>query len=531
MSLSVASVLGESARLFPDRTAVVEGANGVTYRELWREALRCAAALRESGVRPGDRVAVLLPNTTDFLRVYFGVLAAGATVVPVHALLVADEVAYVLRHSGATALVSDGPLWPVAEEAARAAGVRGVRGVPLADEPLPAAADGIAVILYTSGTTGRPKGACPTHLGIVLNASVTAQDLLSLGPDDVVLGCLPLFHSYGQTCAMNATLRVGATLVLMPRFSGPAALDALADADVTVFMGVPTMYHAFVEAAAVSTRRPGALRTAVSGGAALPVAVLERFESLFATRVFEGYGLTETSPVATFNQPRTGCRPGTVGHPVWGVEVAVADALAEDAVRLLPDGEIGEVVVRGHNVFAGYLDDPAATAAAVVDGWLRTGDLEVRGADGFLSVVDREKDLIIRGGFNVCPREVEEVLVRHPAVSEVAVIGVPDPARGEEVCAVVVLRKDSAGGITGVNADKLVDWSRERLGAHKYPRLVRFTDALPLGPSGKILKRELAGSHGVDQGHGTGGARGAGRAGGPSGAGGNRGRGRAAGAA
>ncbi|MFD4828979.1 long-chain fatty acid--CoA ligase [Streptomyces uncialis] len=535
MSLSVASVLGESARLFPDRTAVVEGANGVTYRELWRESLRCAAALRESGVRPGDRVAVLLPNTTDFLRVYFGVLAAGATVVPVHALLVADEVAYVLRHSGATALVSDGPLWPVAEEAARAAGVRGVRGVPLADEPLPAAepaaADGIAVILYTSGTTGRPKGACLTHLGIVLNASVTAQDLLSLGPDDVVLGCLPLFHSYGQTCAMNATLRVGATLVLMPRFSGPAALDALADADVTVFMGVPTMYHALVEAAAVSTRRPGALRAAVSGGAALPVAVLERFESLFATRVFEGYGLTETSPVATFNQPRTGCRPGTVGHPVWGVEVAVADALAEDTVRLLPDGEIGEVVVRGHNVFAGYLDDPAATAAAVVDGWLRTGDLGVRDADGFLSIVDRKKDLIIRGGFNVYPREVEEVLVRHPAVSEVAVIGVPDPARGEEVCAVVVLRKDSAGSMAGVTADELVDWSRERLGAHKYPRLVRFTDALPLGPSGKILKRELAGFHAVDQGHGTGGAREAARAGGPSGAGGNRGRGRAAGEA
>ncbi|WP_327272813.1 long-chain fatty acid--CoA ligase [Streptomyces sp. NBC_01224] len=496
MFLSVATVLRESARRYPDRVAVVDSDTRLTYRELWARALGCAGALRASGVRPGDRVAVLLPNSADFLYAYYGALAAGATVVPVHGLLVADEVAYVLRHSGSVALISGGPLWPVAEEGARAAGVRAVRGVPTDGDPLPApepAAPGdTAVILYTSGTTGRPKGALLTHLNIVMNASVIAHDLVGLDVDDVVLGCLPLFHSYGQTCAMNATLRAGATLVLMPRFSGAGALELLAAEGVSVFMGVPTMYHALVEAAKDATARDDTtprltLRAAVSGGAALPVAVLERFEETFATQVLEGYGLTETSPAATFNQPELGRRPGTVGHPVWGVEIGVADAAVEDAVVLLPDGEVGEVVVRGHNVFAGYLDDPEATAAAVVDGWFRTGDLGVRDEDGFLSIVDRKKDLVIRGGFNIYPREVEEVLVRHPAISEVAVIGVPDEARGEEICAVVVLRAD-AGAVT---EEDVIAWSRDRLGRHKYPRIVRFTETLPLGPTGKVLKRAL----------------------------------------
>ncbi|MEK9518166.1 long-chain fatty acid--CoA ligase [Streptomyces venezuelae] len=491
MSLSVAGILGESARRSPDRIAVVEGATRLTYGELWTEALRCAAGLREAGVRPGDRLAVLLPNTIEFLRVYYGALAAGATVVPVHALLVADEVRYVLEHSGAVGIVSGGPLWAVADEAARAAGVRAFQGAPSSPRPMVAAEPSddsdTAVILYTSGTTGRPKGALLAHRNIAMNATVTAEDLLGLGPGDVVLGCLPLFHSYGQTCAMNGTLRQGATLVLMPRFSGPAALRVLADEDVTVFMGVPTMYHALVEAAGGSAVRPEGLRAAVSGGAALPVAVLERFEETFRTQVLEGYGLTETSPVATFNQPGLGRRPGTVGHPVRGVEVGIADAAVDEAVRLLADGEVGEVVVRGHNVFAGYLDDPEATAAAVVDGWFRTGDLGVRDEGGFLRIVDRKKDLVIRGGFNIYPREVEEVLVRHPAVSEVAVIGVPDDAKGEEVCAVVVRR----GGAAALSEEELVDWSRERLGRHKYPRIVRFVEELPLGPTGKVLKRAL----------------------------------------
>ncbi|NGN64735.1 long-chain fatty acid--CoA ligase [Streptomyces sp. A7024] len=489
MQLSVATILQDSATRHPDRTAVVEDGDRISYRELWQEVLGFAAELRARGVRPGDRVAVLLPNTADFPRAYYAVLVAGGTVVPVHALLVADEVAYVLRHSGCAAVVSGGPLRPVAEEAAAAVGidvldVRTDRApLPL---PEPRRPDDIAAILYTSGTTGRPKGAQLTHLNLTMNAAVCAQDLLGLTPDDVVLGCLPLFHSYGQSCAMNAALRAAATLVLTPRFTGPGALRLLAEEEVTVFMGVPTMYHALTEAAAAEPRRPAALRVAVSGGAALPVALLERFEAAFDTVILEGYGLTETSPVATFNQHATGRRPGTVGHPVWGVEAGIADAADDKRIALLPDGSTGEVVLRGHNIFAGYLDDPDATAAAVVDGWFRTGDLGVRDPDGFLRIVDRKKDLIIRGGFNVYPREVEEVLARHPAIAQVSVIGLPDESRGEEICAAVVLRQGAAA-----TPGDLADWARERLGKHKYPRIVRLLDDLPLGPSGKVLKREL----------------------------------------
>lgn len=490
MQLSVATVLGDSAARFPDRTAVVEGGVRVSYGELWREALRFAAELRARGVGPGDRVAVMLPNTCDFPRAYYAVLAAGGTVVPVHALLVADEVAYVLRHSGCAAVVSGGGLRPVAEAAAAAVGID-VLGVSTEREPLPLAEqrrpDDTAAVLYTSGTTGRPKGARLTHLNLVMNAAVCAQDLIGLTPDDVVLGCLPLFHSYGQSCAMNAALRAGAALVLAPRFTGPGALELLVTEKVSVFMGVPTMYHELAEAAAADPRRPAALRVAVSGGAALPVALLERFEETFDTTVLEGYGLTETSPAATFNQHTTGRRPGTVGHPVWGVEAGIADAGDDRRTVLLPDGEVGEVVLRGHNIFAGYLDDPEATAAAVVDGWFRTGDLGRRDADGFLSIVDRKKDLIIRGGFNVYPREVEEVLARHPAIAQVSVVGLPDEARGEEICAAVVLRSGAAA-----TPEEVTEWARERLGRHKYPRVVRFLAELPLGSTGKVLKRELS---------------------------------------
>ncbi|WP_369214663.1 long-chain-fatty-acid--CoA ligase [Streptomyces flavofungini] len=488
MQLSVATILRESAVRHPGRTAVVDGDVRVSYGALWQDVLRFAARLRARGIEPGDRVALLLPNTADFPRAYYAVLAAGGTVVPVHALLVAEEVAYVLRHSGARALISAGPLESLAAEAAADAGVDVLR-VSCEGEPLervePREQGDTAVILYTSGTTGQPKGALLTHGNLVLNATVCAQDLFALTPDDVVLGCLPLFHSFGQSCAMNAALRAGAALVLCPRFTGPGALALLAEERVTVFMGVPTMYHALTEALGAGGVRPTTLRMAVSGGAALPVALLERFEHAFNAVVLEGYGLTETSPAATFNQPADR-RPGTVGRPIWGTEAAVADAGTEDRIVLLPTGEVGEVVLRGHNVFAGYLDDPGATAAAVVDGWFRTGDLGVQDAEGRLSIVDRKKDLIIRGGFNVYPREVEETLARHPSIAQVSVVGLADEEKGEEICAAVVLRPDAPE-----TPEDIIDWARQRLGKHKYPRVVRLLGALPLGPSGKILKREL----------------------------------------
>jgi long-chain acyl-CoA synthetase len=507
-TLSLAAVLAEAARRYPDKTAVVDGDLRVSYARLWREARGYAAALRERGIAPGDTVALVLPNTVDFPRAYYGALAAGAVVVPVHLLLTAEEAAYVLRDSGTDLLVCHTSQLGMGTAAAAAAGVPvlaigpdpgGGAAVPerleelgARVEPMPTyatrAPDDPAVVFYTSGTTGAPKGALLTHFNLVMNATVNVFDANHARPDDVVLGCLPLFHTFGQTVAMNGTFRIGGTLVLLARFSGDEAIDLMLREGVDVFHGVPTMYIALVEAAAGRTELPR-LRLCVSGGASLPVAVLERFNEAFSTTVFEGYGLSETSPTATTNQPHFGVRPGTIGHPVWGVDVEIARAEVEDRVELLPAAELGEIVIRGHNVFAGYLGRPDATAQALVDGWFRTGDLGRKDSDGFITIVDRKKDIIIRGGFNVYPREVEEVLARHPAVAQVAVIGLPDPVRGEEICAVIV--PDKAAVATTPGEEEIIAWCRDRMGRHKYPRQVRFVDELPLGPSHKVLKREL----------------------------------------
>jgi long-chain acyl-CoA synthetase len=490
-ALSLATVLAEPARRTPDKLALVEGDLRLAYAELWHDARRHAAALVARGVRPGSRVGLLAPNVADFVRGYYGILAAGGVVVPVPTLLNADEAAYILEHSGAQMLLHSA--W-FAETGATAAAAAGIGAWPLEDlagdaEPLAThvlrEAEDPAVIFYTSGTTGRPKGAVLTHLNLVMNASVNAFDANPFLREDVVMGCLPLFHTFGQSVSMNSTFRVGATLVLQPRFDAAAAIDLMNQEGATLFFGVPTMFVQLLEAASGAARLPR-LRDCISGGASLPVAVLEQFEKIYETTVFEGYGLSETSPTATVNQPWFGTRAGTVGHAVWGVDVEIADEAVEDRIELLGTGELGEIVVRGHNVFAGYLDDPAATAQAVVDGWFRTGDIGCKDDEGFVSIVDRKKDLIIRGGFNVYPREVEEVLIRHPGVGQVAVIGVPDPEKGEEVCAVVVPTAEGT-----VDPSAIVEWAREQLGRHKYPRRVEVVDALPLGPTHKILKREL----------------------------------------
>ncbi|ROR89660.1 long-chain-fatty-acid--CoA ligase [Nocardioides aurantiacus] len=489
--LSLASILAESARRTPDRVAVVEGEARVTYAALWRDALVRAAALQQRGLGAGARVAILAPNVTDFVRTYYGVVAAGGVVVPIPTLLGPEEATYLVQASGAELLLHHASY---AEVAAAVSEQTGVAALDLVDlpgdaEPLPAhttrEADDPAVIFYTSGTTGRPKGAVLTHLNLVLNATTNAFDANPIRRDDVVLGCLPLFHTFGQSVSMNSTFRVGATLVLQPRFEPAGALALMREHATTLFFGVPTMYIQLLAAARSAEQLPR-LRECVSGGASLPVAVLEEFEKTFATTVFEGYGLSETSPTASVNQPWYGTRAGTVGHPIWGVDVEIADEHVLDEIRLLPRGELGEIVIRGHNVFAGYLDDPDATAAAIVDGWFRSGDIGRRDEDGFISIVDRTKDLIIRGGFNVYPREVEEVLMRHEGIAQVAVIGLPDDQQGEEVCAVVVPAPD-----TVIEAADLVAWSRERLAGHKYPRVVHVVDELPVGPTHKVLKREL----------------------------------------
>ena len=500
MQLSLATILAEAARRHPERTALIADGERISYATLWHESLRHAAALRSLGVSPGDRVALLAGNVADFVRCYYGILAVGGTVVTIPPMLRPQEVAFLLSDTGARLVLAQSLFADLAHAAVDGNDVT-VRTVgdpqrpdalaPLVadSEPLPSyvsrAPDDIAVIFYTSGTTGVPKGAMLTHLNLVMNATVNAFDVHPMSGEDVVMGSLPLFHTFGQSVALNTTFRVGATLILQERFDPDEAIRMMCEYGATIFDGVPTMFVRLAEAAAHHTKLPS-LRFCVSGGASLPEVVLRRFEEAFSTTIYEGYGLSETSPTASTNQTLYGARVGSVGHPIWGVEVEIARADIDDRIELLPRGEHGEIVIRGHNVFVGYLNRPEATAEAIVDGWFRTGDIGFIDDDGFIHIVDRKKDLIIRGGFNVYPREVEEVLLRFPGISQVAVIGVPDAELGEEVCAVVVPEQEGS-----VDPAELQSWARERLGKHKYPRRVEVVTELPLGPSLKVLKREL----------------------------------------
>jgi long-chain acyl-CoA synthetase len=506
VQLSLGTILFESARLYPDAVAVVDGPSRLTYPRLWKLAAASAGALEARGIRPGDHVAILCPNVTDFIVAYHATLAVGGVVVPIPPMLVPDEIGYLLADSGAKLVLAHPSFHENAAKGAALAGtevlvtspVGGTAGeggddlATLAASATPLervtgrTADDPAVLFYTSGTTGRPKGAVLTHGNLVLNAMTGAFIANRWRHDDVVLLALPLFHTFGQSVAMNAMFLVGARLVLQPMFKPDEALDLMVTEGVTLFLGVPTMYVALLEAAKGRGELPR-LRVALSGGAALPAAVGERFRQVFGIEIHEGYGLSETSPVATVNQDRLGVVAGTTGHPLWGVDAQVARAEVDDRVELLPPGELGEIVIRGHNVFAGYHNNPEATRAALVDGWFRTGDLGRRDPTGRIEIVDRKKDMIIRSGYNVYPREVEEALGRFPGVGQVAVIGVPDELRGEEVVAVVVAADPSSPP----DPDALIVFAREHLAKYKYPRRIEFVDELPLGPSRKVLKREL----------------------------------------
>jgi len=496
---SLTSLLERAVTGHGDRPAVRMDDLALSYTELQDAAGRAASVLRSHGVEPGDRVGIMLPNVPAFPIAFYGVLAAGGVVVPMNPLLKSREVAYYLGDSGAKVLFA----WqPVAGEAAKGAAEAGAQVIEVADpmlalagaDPGPSEAgaagradDDDAVILYTSGTTGTPKGAELTHANLVRNAELTAATLLKSGTDDVVMGCLPLFHVFGLTCGLNATVCAGSMLTLLPRFEPGKALEIIARDRVTIFEGVPTMYSAMLHR---EGERPdvSSLRLCVSGGAAMPVEVLRGFEQAFGCTILEGYGLSETSPVASFNHPDKVRKPGSIGTPVEGVEMRVVDA--NDAE--VPQGEVGEIVIRGHNVMKGYWGKPDATAEAIKGGgeagggWFHTGDLARIDEDGYFFIVDRKKDLIIRGGYNVYPREIEEVLYEHPGVAEAAVIGIPHPELGEDVGAAVKLKP----GATATAAD-LRSFVRDRVAAYKYPRHVWIVDDLPKGPTGKILRREV----------------------------------------
>ena len=488
---NLAQNLLETAKKHGDRTALRLDDHAMTFTDFHAAATRVAALLSSRGVEPGDRVALVLPNVPAFPILFYGVLHAGAVVVPMNPLLTQREVDYYLRDSGAKIVFAGEEMNAAAASAAAELGIEsitvsalGPAGLP--EEPMEIVRredDDTAVLLYTSGTTGKPKGAELTHHNLASNAATLADTLIEATPDDVVMGCLPLFHVFGLTCGLNASVLRGACLTLLPRFDAGTALRTIGRDKVTVFEGVPTMYSAMLNNPEHDSYDVSTLRTCISGGAAMPVEVMKAFENAFGCIVLEGYGLSETSPVASFNHPHAERKPGSIGTPVRGVQMKLLD----DAGSEVEGDAVGEIAIRGENVMKGYWQRSEATAEAMPDGWFRTGDLARLDSNGYFFVVDRKKELIIRGGYNVYPREVEEALYEHPAVAEVAVVGIKHPELGEEVGAAVALKPGASA-----DADELRAFVRTRVAAYKYPRQIWIVEALPKGPTGKILRRKVS---------------------------------------
>ncbi|MFC4784417.1 long-chain-fatty-acid--CoA ligase [Nocardioides sp. MAHUQ-72] len=518
---NLSTLLEDSARRFPDRDAVVLGDTRLTYAQVNGAANRVANLLVSRGIEHGDKVALSCPNLPYFTIVYYGILKAGATVVPLNVLLKGREVAYHLGDSDAKAYfcfegTADLPIGqegyagfqqadgctdfflvtadPAAEspiEGVETFG-RAVAGQPATFETVATDEDDTAVILYTSGTTGQPKGAELRHRNMRDNA-LAGADLFGADADrpDTYLCVLPLFHSFGQTVIQNGAFAFGGTVVMLPRFEAHQALALMGKEEVTFFAGVPTMYWGLLGALgtqpdgkAVDVERlAGNLRVAAAGGSALPVEVHKDFEKKFGVTILEGYGLSETSPVASFSPYGGEVRVGSIGIPIPGVEMKL---IRPDSWEEAPEGEVGEIAIKGHNIMKGYYKRPEATEEAIRDGWFRSGDLGRRDEDGWYYIVDRSKDMIIRGGYNVYPREIEEVLLTHPDVSLAAVVGVPHESHGEEIKAFVILNDGAT-----TTAEDLVAWSKEQMASYKYPRLVQIVPSLPMTATGKILKREL----------------------------------------
>ncbi len=507
-------LLEDSAREVPERTAIIFGDSRISYAEVNATANRVANALVAAGVQPGDKVALSCPNIPYFPIVYNAILKAGAAVVPLNILLKQREIAYHLQDSDAKAYFcfEGSPELPLGElgfkafqevatcehfflitsNATAPSPINGAQTLgkvianqPLTFETVQVSPDATAVILYTSGTTGQPKGAELSHSNMLLNARL-CDILYPTEKQDVHLITLPLFHSFGQTVQMNAGLYKRATLSLLSRFTPEAALRTMERDNVTFFAGVPTMYWAMLNVPNAQQfaleKIASNLRICISGGSAMPVEVMRAFEEKFKVKILEGYGLSETSPVATFSRLDRPTKPGSVGLPVWGVAVRIVNH--NDAA--VPTGEQGEILIRGHNIMKGYYKRPEATADALRNGWFHSGDIGRIDEDGYIYITDRVKDMIIRGGFNVYPREIEEVLMTHPAVSMAAVVGVPHDRHGEEVKAYVILKEGAQ-----VSATELVAWSKENMADYKYPRFIEFRESLPMTATGKILKREL----------------------------------------
>ena len=509
MTLNLATILRASAARSPDKAAVILDDVALSYDAVHTAAQRFAGGLARLGVHRGQHVAIMVPNLPAFIIAYYAAHYLGAPVVPLNVLFTPDEIAYHLTDSDAVALIAcESVLDRAAAGFHRAESCKRliVAKRDPGDTSAPAGAysmsaltgdgpavkdlpdtmpDDTAVILYTSGTTGRPKGAELTHFNLFYNAEYASTRQLRLVPSTVSLAVLPLFHSFGQTVVQNGTLHAGGTLVLLPRFEPTAAFELMQKHRVTLFAGVPTMYFALLHHADAEKYDLSSLVRCASGGSAMPVEVMRAFDERYRVNVLEGYGLSETSPVACFNSLDRPKKAGSIGVPIDGVEMKLVDEKGNDVLEPFSPGEI---CVKGHNVMKGYYKRPEANAEVFKNGWFSTGDVAHRDEDGYYFIVDRKKDMIIRGGFNVYPREIEEVLYAHPAIAEAAVIGVKHASHGEEVKAIVALKPGQRA-----TAEEIISYCKEKLAAYKYPRIVEFRDALPKTATGKILKRELRG--------------------------------------
>ena len=511
--LNLSVILDDSARQYPAKAAFIFMAKIFSYADINEAANRVANGLKNKGIKAGDKVALSCLNIPAFPIVYFGILKVGAVVVPLSVLLKRDEIEYHLNDSDAKAYccftgTADLPMgetgyaafnavgsckhffmiMPAPEMPSSIAGTQTLHDLmheqSSSFEMYQGKAEDTAVIIYTSGTTGRPKGAELTHSNLMFNAIISCS-LMDAKPKDIALIVLPLFHIFGMTVLMNTIIYKGGASVLLPRFDAAAAFSLMQKHEVTIFAGVPTMYWGllnYTDSKFDYTSISKNLKICLSGGASLPVKVLEDFENRFNVPIIEGYGMSEGSPVVTFNQLNIGRKPGSVGTAVWGVEVKLVNT---DGIEVAV-GEKGELLYRGHNVMKGYYKNPEATEKTLQNGWLHSGDIATKDADGFYYIVDRTKDMIIRGGLNIYPREVEELMIQHEAVSLVAVIGITDEEMGEEVKAFVVLKENKL-----VSEADLINWTKGRIAAYKYPRHIEFLPTLPMTATGKILKKEL----------------------------------------
>jgi len=496
--MNLADLLENTAKRIPNRIAVRFEGEEITYRELDARVNAFAGGLSSLGLKSGDTCVLMMQSTLAFVTAYYALARMGVVIVPVNFLYKRHELSHIFEDSGARGFIGMAPFLEeprkiladlpdlkirVATGVDEDSGFTPFETVQKSEAVCQRAGNDqdTAAIIYTSGTTGVPKGAMLTHQNLASNA-MTVADMRVTAPDDVVIGVLPLYHIYGQTSALNASVYLGLTLHLFRQFDPEPVMELIEGSGSTLLFAVPTMLNRLVHGADDEGPAHSSIKFCVSGGSSLPVEVLRRFERQFRTKIYEGYGLSECSPVCIENPFGKKTKPGSIGLPIPGFEARIVDESGGD----VPTDQVGELIVRGPGVMKGYLNRPAETAEAIVEGWLHTGDLARMDDEGYIFIVDRKKDMVIRGGYNIYPREIEELLYEHPDVVEAAVYGIPHPDLGEEVAAVVVLKPGAA-----VTGDDVRAFVKERVAPYKYPRVVRIVEDLPKSHTGKVLKREL----------------------------------------